>query len=178
MREPLAAISPHFVADPRPNGGSMFRIYRDTRFSADKTPYKTHGAAQFRHAQAKDVHAPGFYVHLGPGEVFTGIGLWRPEPEPLAKIRAAIQARPDPWRAAKAALAPRTLDGESLKRAPAGIPADHPLVDDLRRKDFISGSALAEADALADTFLDRVVADFRAGVPFMRFLCEAVGAPF
>ncbi len=66
-------ISPYIVADPRKAGGSMFRIHRDTRFSKDKSPYKTTVGAQFRHEQGKDVHAPGFYLHLAPGEAFAGI---------------------------------------------------------------------------------------------------------
>src|SRR5690242_7548675 len=70
MAPHLSRISKEFVADPRPNGGSMFRIYRDVRFSRDKRPYKEHGACQFRHRLGRDVHAPGFYVHLAPKEVF------------------------------------------------------------------------------------------------------------
>ena len=76
---PLAEISPHFVADPRANGGSLFRIYRDTRFSRDKTPYKTNVGAHFRHAAGKDAHAPGFYLHLEPGMCFAACGVWRPD---------------------------------------------------------------------------------------------------
>ena len=73
--EPLAEISPHFRADPRPNGGSLFRIYRDTRFAKDKTPYKTNVGAHFRHEAGKDAHAPGFYLHLEPGMCFAGCGV-------------------------------------------------------------------------------------------------------
>src|SRR5262245_18610926 len=66
----LEAISPHFRADPRPVGGSLFRIYRDTRFAKDKTPYKTNIGIHFRHEAASNAYAPGFYLHLAPGEVF------------------------------------------------------------------------------------------------------------
>jgi uncharacterized protein (TIGR02453 family) len=79
----LSRVSKEFVADPRPNGGSMFRIHRDIRFSRDKRPYKEHGACQFRHRLGRDVHAPGFYVHLAPKEVFVGGGLWMPDPDAL-----------------------------------------------------------------------------------------------
>lgn len=178
VKEPMAAISPHIVVDPRPNGGSLFRIFRDTRFSADKTPYKTHGAAQFRHAAGKDVHAPGFYVHLGPGEVFVGAGLWRPEPAVLTKLRAAIQAEPAAWAEVKGQLGARRLGGESLKRPPAGVPADHPHLEDLKRKDFVLIAELAEVDALAPDFVERVLGEFRAAVPLMRFLCGAQGLGF
>src|SRR5262249_43032298 len=73
----LRKISARFVADPSPSGGSMFRIYRDTRFSKDKSPYKTHVAAHFQHASSgEEMMAPGFYVSLAPGECFMGAGLW------------------------------------------------------------------------------------------------------
>jgi len=89
---PLAAISRHFNADPRPMGGSLFRIYRDTRFSKDKTPYKTHLGVNFRHRAegAGGVHGPGFYLHLEPGECFAGGGLWHPDPEALFKVSRAF----------------------------------------------------------------------------------------
>jgi uncharacterized protein (TIGR02453 family) len=74
----LAGISQHFVADPRSQGGSLFRIYRDTRFSKDKTPYKTHVAMRFGHVAGLGVHAPGFYLHIEPGSSYAGVGLWRP----------------------------------------------------------------------------------------------------
>src|SRR5216117_84989 len=93
----LARISAHMVADPRPVGGSLFRIYRDTRFSKDKTPYKTHTGISFRHEQAKDIHAPVFYLHLDPGHVFAGAGIWHPDGPTLARIRDAIVSEPDRW---------------------------------------------------------------------------------
>src|SRR5688572_21278461 len=80
---PLREISEHFDADPGPVGGSLFRIYRDTRFSRDKTPYKTHAAAHFRHERGKDVHAPGFYLHLEPDNVFAACGIWHPDSDTL-----------------------------------------------------------------------------------------------
>ncbi len=103
----LQRISPHYIANPKPHGGSMFRIYRDTRFSKDKTPYKTHAGVQFRHEAGKDAHAPGFYVHLAPGEVFFGGGVWMP-PNPVLNrdqgpsrgqcaVLGAAYATPKPW---------------------------------------------------------------------------------
>ena len=97
MQEPLAEIAPHFVAQATRVGGSLMRIYRDTRFSKEKTPYKTNIGIQFRHEQAKDVHSPGFYVHVDPQQVFFGVGMWRPDAEPLQSIRARIAARPAQW---------------------------------------------------------------------------------
>src|SRR5579863_5555610 len=94
---PLYEISPHLIADPRTSRGSLFRIYRDTRFSADKKPYKTHLAMRFSH-RGKDVHSPGFYLHLEPGGSFAASGLWHPEPPTLLKVRNAIVSRPKEWR--------------------------------------------------------------------------------
>src|SRR5918992_310398 len=93
----LRKVSRNLVADPRPVGGSMFRIYRDVRFSKDKSPYKTHAGIHFRHAFGKDAHAPGFYLHLEPGGSFAGVGIWRGGPATLGKIRDAIVDDPDAW---------------------------------------------------------------------------------
>ena len=86
MANQLAMLSPHFLAIPKKVGGSLMRVYRDTRFSKDKSPYKTNIGIQFRHEQGKDVHAPGFYFHVEPGDCFVGVGLWRPESKALNKI--------------------------------------------------------------------------------------------
>src|SRR6476661_7322645 len=96
----LKKISPHFTANARPVGGSLFRIYRDTRFSHDKTPYKTHVGIYFRHEAAESARAPGFYLHLEPGDSFIGAGIWRPDTDSAKRIRAAIAADPNGWRRA------------------------------------------------------------------------------
>ncbi len=178
--EPLAAISPHFRADPRANGGSLFRIYRDTRFSRDKTPYKTNVGAHFRHAAGRDAHAPGFYLHLEPGRCFAGCGIWRPGGEAVGQIREAIAGRPRIWKRVTGASFCKTFSmmGESLKRPPRGYDADHPLIGDLKRKDFIARAEISEADAVAPGFLDRFAGIARSGGPFVRFLSEALGVPF
>jgi uncharacterized protein (TIGR02453 family) len=178
---PLARISRHFVADPRPVGGSMFRIHRDVRFSRDKRPYKTHAGAQFRHRAGKDVHAPGFYLHLEPGRVFVGTGLWRPPGATLAAVRAAIDAAPRRWRevVGDPGFAVRhRLSGATLRRAPRGYPADHPLIDDLKRTDFVSVVELSESEAVSPDFLVRVTQACREAGGFMRFLTEAVGLEY
>ncbi len=179
--EPLSGISEHFVADPRPSGGSMFRIYRDVRFSKDKSPYKTHAAAQFRHRAGRDVHAPGFYLHLETGGIFAGAGLWHPDRSALDQIRTAIVERPDDWRAAlsDASFAQHhELSGESLKRAPRGYDPEHPLIEDIKRKDFVCVQRFTQKQATSTTFLDTFAASCRAASPFVRFLTEAIGQPF
>ena len=178
----LEKISKHIVADARPTGGSMFRIYRDTRFAKDKTPYKTAAAAQFRHDAGKDVHAPGYYLHLEPGSVFFGGGIWRPDPASAGKIRDAIVARESQWRKiVKDKNFPKLSSGhagESLKRPPAGFDPEHPFIEDIKRKDFIIGGETSEKEACSPEFLDRFVAFCKAGAPWMDFMATAVGHEF
>ena len=181
FERPLATISPHFRADPRPSGGSLFRIHRDIRFSKDKTPYKINVGAHFRHVAGKGAHAPGFYIHLEPGGCFAGCGVWRPDSRALGRIRDAVVDQPEAWRritAAKAFQAAFELSGASLKRPPRGYDPDHPLIEDLKRKDFVAVSAFPEADACAGDLLERFTAIARAGSGFVEFLSRAVGAPF
>ena len=173
----LEEISPQFVAEPRRSGGSMFRIHRDTRFSKDKSPYKTHAAAQFRHARGKDVHAPGFYLHLEPRQVFAGTGLWRPDSATTKKIRDAIVAKPAAWkraRSGRALLALCTFEGESLKRPPRGYDADHPLIEDIKRKDFLALAPFSQAEVCAGDFLQRFARFCRTVAPYTAFLTDAV----
>lgn len=177
---PLAAVSPHFSADPRPNGGSLFRIYRDTRFSRDKKPYKTNVGAHFRHVAGKDAHAPGFYLHLEPERCFAGVGVWRPGGEAVGHIRDAMVARPAVWRRVTGGAFGKTfaMHGESLKRPPRGYDPGHPLIDDLKRKDFIAMVEFPESEAVRPDFLNYFAGIARTGGPFVRFLSEAVGVPF
>ncbi|MEM1202587.1 MAG: DUF2461 domain-containing protein [Acidobacteriota bacterium] len=177
----LKKISPNFLAIPRSTKGSLFRIHRDTRFSKDKRPYKTHTGVHFRHAQSGDVHAPGYYLHLEPEGCFMGLGIWHPDSPSLRKIRDAIVDDPAAWKRAKNAKAFRDtfeLLGDSLKNAPRGFDKEHPLVDDLKRKDFLGGCDLTEDDILADDFVDRFTERCRAGSSLMRFLCKAVDVPY
>ena len=179
--QPLAKISPYFVADPRANGGSLFRIYRDVRFSKDKTPYKTNVGAHFRHAAGKDAHAPGFYLHLEPGTCFSGCGIWRPDNQSLGRIRDAIVGRPSEWQSITNAKAFReTFDmmGGSLKRPPLGYDPDHPLIEDLKRKDFVAITSFPEEDVCKTGFIDHFTAIARKGAKFVEFLSNAVGVPY
>lgn len=178
---PLAKISTHFVADPSLQGGSLFRIYRDTRFSKDKTPYKTNTGMHFRHFMAKDAHAPGFYLHIQPGENFMGVGLWRPETKVAYAIREHIDQNQADWK--KATQGKRftdvyTLAGESLTRPPRGFDPDHPLIDDLKRKDFMASTRLTQKAVTGSDFMKTFTDNCRRAVPLMRFLCNAVGVPF
>lgn len=179
--EPLASISDHFVADSRTVGGSLFRIQRDTRFAKDKTPYKLNTGVHFRHERAKDAHAPGFYVHLEPGRCFMGVGLWSPESKVAYRIRHHIDDNQAAWK--KAAHADNftdvfSLDGDSLVRPPRGFDAEHPSIDDLKRKSFIATTKLTQRDVTSASFADLVASHCGRATPFMRFLCAAVDVPF
>lgn len=171
----LQRFAPHFAVDLRPSGGSLMRIHRDTRFAADKRPYKSHIGMHIRHVSGKDIHAPGMYVHVEPGRSLLGVGLWHPEPEPLATIRAHIAEHPDRWR--KVTTAPALCrrwnpEGESLVRVPRGFDADHPLVDLLRRKDHIVMSKVADDELTGSvkSFADR----FAAAGGYLSLLCDAL----
>ena len=177
----LQSISEHFVADTRTNGGSMFRIYRDVRFSKDKSPYKTQAAAHFRHEVGKSAHAPGFYLHLAPDEVFAGVGLWQPDSATLGRIRNRIASNPKRWeRASKdpAFLDAFELTGSSLKRPPKGFDADHPCIEDLKRKDHIAACMFDEEEATSPGFLDDFADACRTASPYMEFLATAAGLPY
>jgi uncharacterized protein (TIGR02453 family) len=174
----LRKLKPPFAADPSPVGGSMMRIYRDVRFSRDKSPYKTAVAAHFRHANLKNESAPALYLHLEPGKSSIGGGIWRPEPPMAKKIRDSIVREPKRWR--RIALDRRlkstyAMTGESLKRPPRGYDADDPLADDLKRKDFIVGSRLADRQITSHGFIEFVMDRYRTAMPFMQFLAESVG---
>ncbi len=177
----LRKISKHLIADNSPTGGSMFRIYRDARFSKDKTPYKTHVAAQFRTSRNKDVHAPGYYLHLAPAEVFSGGGIWRPEAVVLGQLRDYLAKHPKAW---KAVLADRkfkklcTFEGEKLQRPPKGFPPDHELIEYLKYKDFTFFTPFSPKQACAPDFMDRFIESCEAAAPMMAYLNTAMGLPW
>lgn len=173
----LAKISPHFMATPR----SLFRIYRDTRFSKDKSPYKTQTGIHFRHERAKDAYAPGFYFHVEPKQVFVAMGIWHPQSAALRMIREHIVEDPAGWKRAsrgKKFTDSFTLEGESLKRAPRGMDPEHPLIDDLKRKDFIGVRRVPQTFATSSDLVKELATGFKAGAPLVRYLCRALDVPF
>ncbi len=181
MAREMPAISKHFRAVPKKVGGSLLRIQRNLRFSRDKTPYKTNIGMHFRHELCGDIHAPGYYLHIEPGECFVAVGLWHPEADVLHKVRDAIIQRGDAWVAARDDRNFRrhfTLTGDALVNAPRSYAKDHPLVEDLKRKDFIALSPLKQADVLSRDFRPLVVERFRHAAPLMRFLCGALELQF
>jgi uncharacterized protein (TIGR02453 family) len=181
MAPRLERISPHFIASAKRSGGSLIRIYRDTRFARIKLPYKTNIGIHFRHERGRDAHAPGFYVHIEPRGCFLGLGIWRPESSVASQIRQEIFERPDAWR--KASRSKRFTDhfeltGNSLQRPPRGFPADATHIEDLRRKDFIGVARLAQKTIMRRDFPDHLSGLFKRGAPIMGFLCGALDLAF
>jgi uncharacterized protein (TIGR02453 family) len=187
LKEPLeslvAALAERFEArgipleaDPK---RSPFRIYRDTRFSKDKSPYKTNIGASFPWVEGgsalEGAHANGGYFHFQPGEMFAGGGMWMAEKPTLDAFRAAILADPDRVKAAlqepgfvKAFGNVRTHD--QLKRVPPGLPADHPMADYFRWKDIVFGRRLADEEVLSPDLPDTLAKGYEAALPVFRFL--------
>jgi len=177
MAAELATISPHFLALPKKVGGSLMRVNRDVRFGHDKRPYKTNIGIQFRHEMGKDVHAPGFYLHLEKEGCFIGVGIWRPDSKALGMIRDGLLERSAEWKN----ICDKTdfyqhfeLVGESLKSAPRGYAKDHPMINDLRRKDFIGIANVSEVLMFSDELVAEVADYFRHGDPLMHFLCKSL----
>jgi uncharacterized protein (TIGR02453 family) len=172
----LPDISPHLVADARRQGGSLFRIYRDTRFAKDKSPYKTQAGIYFRHERSKEARAPGLYLHLEPRHIFAGGGIWHADPKTAHAIRQRIAQRSDEWSEARRGI--DLANGESLKRVPPAFDKDHPHAEDLKRKDFAAIRRFTQKEATTVGFLDRYEEACRSFTPFMRFLSRAVGVPY
>ena len=176
MALPMSRLSPHIVVSARKSGGSMMRVYRDTRFGKDKTPYKTNIGIQFRHARGKDVHAPGFYLHIEPGACFIAAGIWKPESSTLNAVRRQIDENPKEWKSLTDKVCKKglfQLQGDSLKRPPKGYPAEHPLIADLKRKDFIGIRKLPVSAVGKSTFVKDSAQLFKTVVPLVSFICEA-----
>jgi uncharacterized protein (TIGR02453 family) len=176
----LHKINPHIVADPSPTRGSMMRIYRDIRFSKDKSPYKTFVAAHFWHDKGKEGATPGFYLRLEPGDSMLGAGLWHPEPRALKKIRDAIARDPAGWKRITSAGELRAIcqmGGESLQRPPRGYDPNHPFIEDIKRKDFTVGLPLADKSVLGSDILKFTLGTYQKMGPFVQFLSRSIGLP-
>lgn len=182
LQPALKEISPHYRADPKGNGGSLFRIHRDTRFANDKAPYKTWQGARLFHERRKQVPAPSFYFHLEPGECFVGAGLWHPEPETQRRIRQFVFDNPGGWKAAAHAPAfERRYDLESdemLVRPPRGFPADFEYIDDLRHKNFVALRSLDDGVVLGPKLRQTLEKDLAGLSPFVDYLCAALDLEF
>ena len=181
LEKPLDRAAPMLGVIPKSHNGSVMRIYRDTRFKKDKTPYKTNVGISIRHQADKDIHAPGVYLHMAADECFIGAGSWRPERKNLAAFRAAIDADPKAWKRARDNKRFRSefdLVGNSLKTAPRDYPKDHPMIEDLRRVDFISVAPLTQKEITSTEIVSVVIDRIKKAKPFMTFLCDAINEPY
>lgn len=181
MKPVLETFAPHFCAEPRKVGGSLMRVFRDTRFSRDKTPYKTNIGIQFRHILGKDVHAPGFYLHISLDECFFATGCWHPDSVALGHIRHLIATKPEKWFSAchdKNFISEWKLWGDSLTRPPRGFCQHHAAITDLKRKDFVGMAPLHISDVINPELVKLANQRFSKTVPFMQFLCEALHLPY
>ena len=181
LADPLANISPHFRADPRPSGGSMFRIYRDTRFANDKTPYKAWLGGRLFHERGRQVPAPLFYLHLQPGRCFAGGGLWHPESATLKRVRDFLVDNPATWKKAVHSRRFReryALGGESLTRPPRGYDPQHELIEDIKRKDFVAIREFSDADATSPRLRRIVIEGCKDVAPMIDYLCAALDLEF
>ncbi|MFC1747560.1 DUF2461 domain-containing protein [Pseudomonadota bacterium] len=181
IADELAMISPHFLALPKKVGGALMRVNRDIRFGKDKRPYKTNIGIQFRHEVGKDVHAPGFYLHVENGECFWGVGIWRPDSTALGKIRDAIIDDGDGWVAArddKVFQKHYKLEGDALKNPPRGYAKEHPLIDDLKRKDFIAIASINHKSVISKKLQSLTIERYSQAAPLMSYLCKALELRF
>lgn len=183
MQSLIAALQPHFQSfapefevNPR---RSIFRIYRDVRFSKDKRPYKTHVAAHFvLRGKPKGIEGSGYYLHIEPAEVFLGGGIYMPDGDQLKKIRKAIAENPDGFLSViNSSQLKHTfgkLEGEQLKRVPRGYDPEHPMANWLRFKQFFVGSSFAVSKCHSPKFVNEVAEAFETATPLIRYLNEAL----
>jgi len=172
----LKAISPYLVADPKPFGGSLFRIYRDIRFSKDKSPYKTNVAMEFWHKKRGKKAYTGLYLHIAPGDSFAGAGVWHPDTPTLNKVRKAIVSRPEAWRNVK--QSGLKIEGESLKRPPSGFDPNHPFIDDLKLKDITASVRFANSQVTGPRFMEEFIQAGKRLNPLNKFLADTLGLPW
>ena len=182
LQPALLAVSAHYRAEPRGVGGSLFRIHRDTRFSGDKTPYKTWQGARLFHERSRQVPAPSYYLHLQPGNGFIAAGLWHPEGDTLRRIRQFIVDNPAGWR--KAAHAPafrrRYERGEDdmLTRPPRGFDPGFEFIDDLKHRNFVALRAIDDATFTGPRLRRAIERDLQGLAPFVDYLCAALDLEF
>jgi uncharacterized protein (TIGR02453 family) len=178
MAPEVSKINPNLVADPKPVGGSLMRIYRDVRFSRDKSPYRTSMGLHFFHRDSRGHEGglPGFFLLLAPGQSFVAGGMWMPPAPDLARIRTAIVRGPARWKTAtRLGL---DDDENALKRVPPGFDPESPLAADLKRKSFTASIELKDSEVTAPTFSGQFLEDCRHLDPLNAFLAKAVGVRY
>ncbi len=183
MQSLVAALQPHFAqfaseyeVNPK---RSVFRIYRDIRFSKDKTPYKTHTAAHFvLSGRPKGFLGSGYYLHIGPGEIFAGAGIYMPDGDQLKKIRSRISSAGDEFLSIMTNKRFKKLfgklEGDKLKRVPQGYEENHPMAEWLKFKQFFVGVSWGESKAYRKQLVVDIANAFETVTPLVRFLNESI----
>lgn len=172
----IAEMNKHDKIETPSGQKSLFRIYRDTRFSKDKTPYKTHFSGSL--SRATNLLRGGYYFHVEPGGSFLGGGFWGPTSEDLKRMRDDIAFDDKPLR--KIISDPTfiktfgTLKGDTLKTAPKGFDKDHPAIDLLRHKQFIISRAFTDKEVMSPDFLQEVVQTFCNMRPFFDYMSDVL----
>lgn len=177
LRASFARFAPEFDVNPK---RAVFRIYRDIRFSKDKTPYKTHVAAHIvLRGKPKGLVGSGYYLDIEPGEVFVGAGIYMPDGDQLKRIRKALDSRGHEFleivrnrRFTKLFGAPK---GETLKRIPAGYDEYHPMAEWLKFKQFFVGVSWKDSVCTRPTFADEAARACEVATPFVQYLNRALG---
>lgn len=173
----LREFAPELNATPR---ASLYRINRDTRFSADKSPYKTQIGLLLQHRDLPRHQGACFYLEIGPGGCMVFGGMYRPEPVELQAVREHIAAHFARFRAIAEApsfkRAAGRIEGDELQRVPRGFAKDHPAAAVLRKRQFLFGRDYPAAFALAPTYYRQVLALLRHMAPMVRFLNEPLVA--
>ncbi|MGB7219744.1 MAG: DUF2461 domain-containing protein [Vicinamibacterales bacterium] len=173
LAEDLRAFAPELVASPK---ASMYRIYRDVRFSANKAPYKTHVAAVFPTRGLPKHEGAGLYFHVSPDEVWVGGGMYAPSTSQIHAVREHIAANVRRLRAIVESPGFRRtvgqLEGERLRRVPRGFPKDHEAAEYLKFRQFLAGAEFPPVFATSPRFYPTLLAVFRRVAPLMRFLNE------
>ena len=154
----------------------LFRVYRDVRFSKDKTPYKTHfGISMHRE---KPCHRGGYYVHLKPNKNFAAVGFWDPNKEDLLRIRKELELDPSEFRELMQESDFKNtwgnLEGEEVKTAPKGFSKEDPNIDLIRKKMFLFRKKYSDKEVLSPNFLEQLAQDFRTVRPFLDYMSSVL----
>ncbi|MGN6394793.1 MAG: DUF2461 domain-containing protein [Mucilaginibacter sp.] len=172
----LRELNRHDVIETASGKKSLYRVYRDIRFSADKTPYKTHWSGSFR--RATKFRRGGYYFHIEPGNNFIGGGFWNPNPADLKLIRDDIAFDSRPLRAilsdSNFISSFQTLQGEKIKTAPKGFPADHEAIELLRHKQFLLIRRFTDDEVLGPDLVQKASDGFKHMRPFFDYMSEVL----
>ena len=173
----LPRFAPELVASPKV---SMYRVYRDTRFSSDKSPLKSHVAAVFPHRELTKHGGAGLYFHVDPHHVLVGGGIYSPEPRQLYRLREHVAGNAGRLRAIVESPVFRRSFGEirgaKLQRVPRGFAKDHPAAEYLKLKQYLAGSEHPVSFATGPRFYSSLIRLFERLAPFIRFLNEPLAA--